>query len=161
MCVDDGTAKHGGVRRSLGIAVDLENLREGTKPVLRLLKRLEPDNGVLHLVGGPWAQSLVGDRQIPRGWTVRRDVNDAAPEAADALIHELIAMWREEGRVAVVVSSDRGFDVSVVAHRRSGVPSFLAITGIPPRRVTDDAPMLVLSDDDAIDEAVEAIEASR
>ena len=53
------------VPRPLGIAVDLENLREGVRGFLALLRELESENAVVHLVGGRWAQALAPTTASP------------------------------------------------------------------------------------------------
>jgi hypothetical protein len=70
---------------------------------------------------------------------VRRHVNAAGAEAADDVIHGLLAAWRDEGRAAVVASSDGGFAESLLAHRRCGLPAFLVTTGRPARRLYEAA----------------------
>ena len=143
------------------MAVDLENVRERLAPLFGLLRALDPENAVLHLVGTPWAQDLADDRRIVGDWDVRRDVNSTAMEAADDVIHQLLDRWRVEGRVAVVASSDGGFAESLLAHRRAGLQAFLVAVERPARRLRDAAEVFVLSQPGATEEAAEAIEAAR
>ena len=147
--------------RPLGIAVDLENLRDGVGGVLALLRELDSEDAVVHFVGGRWAQALAPNHRIPGDWIVRRQVNTGDAEAADAVIHELLDRWRRESRVAVVISSDGGFAVSLAAHRRSGVPAFLVTTGRPARRLRAAAPVHLLTDAAAVRVAAGVIEGAR
>ena len=147
--------------RPLGVAVDLENLREGAHLLTRLLRRLESEDAVVHLVGGRWAQSVVKDDSVPADWTVRRHINGDARDAADDVVHGLLDDWRAEGRVAVVVSCDGDFAASLAGHRDAGVPSFLLATGRPARRLSRVSTVLSLTDVASTDAAADAIEAAR
>lgn len=144
----------------MGIAIDLENLREGMGSVVRLLRLVDPEDAVVHLVGAAWAQELVPSERL-RSWVVRREVNPPGSQAADAVIHDLLDRWREEGRVAVVVSSDGGFAISLAAHREAGIPALLVTPGRPARRLLAATDVYVLSDAESVERAADAIEAAR